>query len=119
MFTFEYSISEDRSELSVDLPSKKLTMTAAELEEFMRGLAVARAAMQPEMPNESMTATSLFSSVPCNRWQVTLDPDAPTQIRLFLQHLGFGWVWIPLSERNVSEMQDVMQHTLELRPKLS
>ena len=117
--TLEFKLAQDRQTLEVRVAKESFKITAEELEGLMRELAFLRANMLPGVPNEAMTNLTIWSTVPCQRWQVAQDNDAPTQIRLFLQHLGFGWVWIPLSEANVSEMQHAMQTALRARPALS
>jgi hypothetical protein len=111
-------IAVDRKTIELEF-SGKLTLTAGQLENFMRDLALWRAQMLPKMPDEELTDKSVYSVVPSQRWSVTLDQDAPTQIRLYLQHLGFGWVWLPLSQSGADQLHEAMQKTLQSRPKIS
>jgi hypothetical protein len=117
VFNFTATISPSKQALTLTMPANT-TMTANELEEFMRQLAVLRANLLPAQPDEDMNETTLYSIVPAVRWYVCPDQDAPTQIRLFLLHLGFGWIWIPLERSGASDMQAVMERCLQNLPKL-
>lgn len=118
MISMTMKLSNDSKSLTVGWASE-VTLNAAELESLMRDLAMMRARMLPEMPNQDLTVNTTFSVVPCTRWSTSLDPDAPTQIRLYLMHLGIGWVWIALNEQSCVELSEALGTMLRARPSLS
>jgi hypothetical protein len=101
----DISLSEDRAEASINLPSMTtpLKMSAEELSEFVRHLAWLRASMKPEMERVDLTPETPVSSVPAVRWQVTEDA-VPGQFHLYLLHPGFGWLGIPMDRSNFDQM---------------
>ncbi len=115
--SFSMTLGEDRKTVRLNLPAT-LTLKADELENVMRQLAVMRANMLPAMPDEDLNETSVWSVVPATRWYVSPDPDAPTQIRLYLMHLGYGWIWMPLARQGAEALMATMQKVLRNLPKL-
>lgn len=119
MFKFEVALSDDKQSIQLTMPdsTKPTTMNVLALEEFMRELAVVRTNMEPSMPQEDPKTNTLFSSVPCRRWYVMPDPQDNSRVRLFLQHSGFGWVWLSLAEPNANQMIAALQASLRNPPK--
>ena len=114
---FTMMLSEDKQSVQLSL-RPGASFKAAELENIMRQLAWMRASMLPAVPDEDLNEQSLISAVPAFRWYVSPDQDAPTQIRLFLLHRGFGWVWLPLGQLQVKALIATMQRVLRHLPKL-
>ena len=117
VFEMQGKLAEDRSSVALELPSQA-TLTGPELEELIRQLGAIRANLEPGVAERDLMPEDRVSSVPSVRWYVDQDPDAPTQLRLYLLHKGFGWIWLPLSETNVSAMHQVMVQVLQRRPRL-
>jgi hypothetical protein len=117
MFDMTLAPTADPSQVALTLPTMTgpLTMTAAELEELILHLAWARASMQPPRAPVDMTPTTLVSSVPAIRWQVTEDV-LPQQCRLCLLHPGFGWLWIPLDGASFDNLSRAARTFLQPRP---
>lgn len=78
-------------------------MSATELDELIRQLALFRTSMSPAHEPADLTPETLISAVPAIRWQATEDT-YPEQSRLHLLHPGFGWIWIPLDRAAFDNM---------------
>ncbi len=114
--SFTMRLSESRTTMTLKMPST-VTLTALELENLMREFARMRASMTPALPDTDPGPETLWSVVPATRWYVQQD-EMPTQVRLSLMHLGFGWIWMPLSADATKRLSDMLLHYLQSRPQL-
>jgi hypothetical protein len=111
------SLSRDATKGSVGIARRKpVAMSADELGDFIRTLAVLRASMQPAHPPENPTQKTIFAAAPAIRWYVTGDT-IPGQVRLCLLHPGLGWIWMPLHQEALDGISNTAR--LILQPSTS
>lgn len=112
-FAMKVEMSPDSTEATVAIgDGAAVKMSASELDEVIRQLGWLRASMQPAHAPVDPTPETLVSVVPALRWYVT-DDTRPRQARLFLLHLGFGWIWIPLDEEAFGRISRAVQPFLQ------
>jgi hypothetical protein len=111
------SLSDDKTEAAIGLPSANLKLSAKGLSDLIRHLAWLRAGMLPAHAPVNLVPETQISNVPAIRWQATEDP-IPGQSRLFLLHPGFGWLYIPLDQAAFDKLSERVRLFLQAQPSI-
>jgi hypothetical protein len=102
------TLSDDKRQLTVDVPDQSVTLLLAvqEIAGFIQHLAWMRANMEPPIPSGNLTPQTPVQKLPAIKWSVVQD-EIPGQCRLFLLHPGYGWIWIPLTREHLDQIREI------------
>jgi hypothetical protein len=117
MVEFSGSLADDRSLVALAMPTD-IQLSPEDLEEFIRALGRIRADMSPAVTENVLKPGTKISIVPIGAWHVQADPNAPTAVRIYLKHLGFGWISMSLNASQIGALTEALQTQLEHLPLL-
>jgi hypothetical protein len=100
---FEYSLSGDKSTLTIQLRDGVREYTADEVTKLALFFANLRAGMSPPVPDDSRL--DLVPAVECPRYEVIQNPEDGTA-QVYLQTPGLFWSYIHLSQDKAKEVAE-------------
>lgn len=109
--------SPEGTKLSLSLGAASAELSASDVDQLIRDLAEARAAMKPVHPAEPPDDPAKLHKSDNLLWSVKAAPDR-SAIQFAAQHPGLGWMSMWLSRAQVEDLQTSFEFELAKIPRV-
>jgi hypothetical protein len=106
------ALNPQKTEVTLQFPNAsatKVTLNAAQVDEAIKALARARAAMNPPRPMVSPAPGTAINVATAGRWYVQPDGEG---IDLDVLHPGYGWLGIYMDRTSIEELNRTLARSV-------